>query len=593
MNIRETINEISNKYNLRICGLTYENKIKQSVRQILNNIPKNKIVGIKGAGEHTSQLLSLSEGAFSPQYIFNKRNKIVESSQIDGKTYTIYPDSYIDKVNLDVMIVSSYAHRREMEQDLKKYSNQFQIIDIYDELLKDGLEVNAPFYRNAEDTYENVLYYRKEYNKNSNATNLKNLIVAYLHICDFINYIKYSKEYIKKGFIDWEIINSAMIEMQNMLDGIKKVVSARKQKDIITIWNDQLGYSELKFAPYMNKASEESLFFENAYTMTPFTVPTFFEMFQGLKSLDDGIYHKQFPVFDSTNSELIEYITKEGYKFVYVGDEADARLFSEEYARGSYTYNSTCIRCVDLLQVLIDEERPVCAILHSLVETHNPYLSGELDSAKWYDWPRFMGDTEETAMKQMKKSLVYWDKQLNYFMNFLSDNAVRIYMSDHGKRFNIQPIYKNDTTHLVFFVLGKDVPSKRLRKMFSIYDYKILLQAIVENRFEEDYLCKDYCLLQETNIFNNATICYYIENGVEECGYAFRAVRTQTELYVKLSSGTQYYYILPDEETNHVCEEKYRHRVKELDKLAGDYFDNPRKYEEELAFFRKKFETHE
>ncbi len=35
-----------------------------------------------------------------------------------------------------------------------------------------------------------------------------------------------------------------------------------------------------------------------------------------------------------------------------------------------------------------------------------------------------------------------------------------------------------------------------------------------------------------------------------ESSDAFRAVRTEKELYVKLSSGKRYYYLLPDEETD-------------------------------------------
>lgn len=593
MNIMQSIDEIINKYNLEINGLTYEEKVKRAIKKILKDIPEDKVVGIKGAGEHTAQLLEMAGDFFEPQYIFNKANKKIEMACFAGKKYSIYPDYYINKVDIDVMVISSFAHRREMADDMKKLAPQIQIIDIYDEVSKIGLEVNAPFYRNARDTYENVIYYRNAYHNNANAVNLKNLIVSYLYICDFINYSQYSKEYIEKKYRDWEIIEKALRSIQLLLDEVRNNISSRKQKDIITVWNDQVGYGELQYAPYMNRKSENSMFFENAYTMTPFTVPTFLEMFQGLKSLDDGIYYKQFPVFDSCNSELLEYIEKKGYTFVYIGDDADAKLFSEKYRRDHYAYGSSCIRCIDLLQVLLDEECPVCVILHALVETHNPYLSGELDCAKWYEWPRFSGDTEEKAMEQMKQSLIYWDKQLNYYMNFLSENTITIYMSDHGKRFNTQPIYKEATTHLMFFVVGKDISAQNIEEMFSIYDYKCLLQAIIEEFLDVKFFCKDYCLMQETNVFNKGTICYYVENDVEENSCAFRAVRTKTELYVKISTGKKYYYILPDEESNHIREKKYSKRIMELDKLAGDYFDDPRQYEQELAFFRNKFETHE
>ena len=95
--------------------------------------------------------------------------------------------------------------------------------------------------------------------------------------------------------------------------------------------------------------------------------------------------------------------------------------------------------------------KPVCVILHELVETHNPYLSGGLDNSKYYEWPAFGGESEEAAMEQRKKSVLYWDKQLEFYINFMPDRCIKIFMSDHGARYNFQPIYKEATTHIIFF----------------------------------------------------------------------------------------------------------------------------------------------
>ena len=71
-------------------------------------------------------------------------------------------------------------------------------------------------------------------------------------------------------------------------------------------------------------------------------------MFQGLKPIDNEIYHKPFPAASSTNSKLIKELESSGYSFVYIGDEADARLFEEKYVISNYAYSSSCIRCVKL-----------------------------------------------------------------------------------------------------------------------------------------------------------------------------------------------------------------------------------------------------
>lgn len=593
MNIKETIADIAERYGLKVEGESFEAKIKRTIVQILNQIPRNKKIAIRGAGTHTKQLLSL-EGLDTTIFecIFDYATQEKRTIKIAEKMWDVYPSNAINEMDIDIVVISSYTHRKRIREELEKSEAQFEIIDIYDALKKGGVDVNAPFYRNAEDTYENVIHYRKAYMTDNNSRNLKNLIVAYLKICDFINFKKYAKEYITNAYEDYQHIEKAFDEIQLFMQSVKKQLRSRTQRDIIVVWNDQVGYCDLKHAVYMSKISENSMFFENAFTMTPFTMPVFYEMFQRLKSIDDGIYHRERSVTNAQNSEVIRDLEMAGYEFVYIGDESSAMVFEADCTIPSYVYNSSCVRCVDLLQKLLDEKRPVCAILHALTETHNPYLSGELDSAMWYEWPRFEGGTEEIALEQMKKSLAYWDKQLEYYMGFMPEACVKLFMSDHGKRYNYQPIYKEPTTHILFFITGNDVPEKRCKKMFSLYDFCKVIRCIIKNDYQEDDIFNEYVLMQETNMFHNTTIQYYIENDVEEHSHAWRAVRTEKELYVKISSGKEYYYLLPDEETNCIGQADEK-RIQQMEELAGDKFEDATAYTDRLAFFRKQFETHE
>ena len=592
MKIVDTIESIKEKYELNNKTGSFQEEIFQKVVQILEDIPKDKVVGIKGRGEHTHRLLSLAGNKFTPDYIFDRCAEIPEKCTYDNRTFHVYPDSEIANKKIDIIIISSFSHRNEMKEELKGYAGKFEILDLYDELHTRGIDINAMFYRATEDSYENVLYRRKQYFEKKTPETLNDVIVAYLEIRDFINYYKYSEEYVLKKYDGYEKISEAMLAIKEMFGKVRERLKERKQRDIITIWNDQVGYSELPYTGYLKEMSRESFFFENAYSMTPFTVPTFYEIFQHMTPLDDAIYHKQIPLFDADNTEIIRNCEHHGYDFVYIGDSYDAGLFQEKYAIGHYVYNSSCIRCLDLLQVLLDSEKPVFCILHALTETHNPYLSGELENAKWYEWPKFMGDTEEEVMKQMRISLAYWEKQLEFYMNMMPDNCVKIFMSDHGKRFNYQPIYKEPTTHIIFYIVGKGVPSKRIKKLYSIYDFDKLIDCVLNQNFDEDKMCRECINLQETNIFNRTAISYYVENHAEENTSAFRAVRTEHELYVKLSTGKKYYFLLPDEETNRY-EDKYMQRISELDLLAGDKFEDSREFEKELARFRNRFESHE
>lgn len=476
-------------------------------------------------------------------------------------------------MDIDIIIISSYSHRKEIRSELEKFQKNFIILDLYDELNNNGLDVNAPFYRNASDTYENVIYYRKKYFAGKNNFNLKNLVAAYLKIYDFINFKKFSREYIDNKYPGYRDIQGALDEIQNLLECVETEIKKRTQRDIIIVWNDQLDYSCLKYTPYMQEISKNSMFFENAYTMTPFTAATLWEMFQGLKTIDDGIYYNTPDAISQFNSNIIKELASAGYKFVYIGDEWDARLFEGKYVVADYTYSSSCIRYVKLLQELLNQDKPVCIILHELTETHNPYLSGELNSSKFYEWLTFGDSTEESALEQKRESARYWDKQLEFYMGFMPGNSIKIFMSDHGTRYNIQPIYKEPTTHIIFFITGGGISEGKYKTMFSIYNFYKIIHCILKGNYSEEEIFSDYVLIQETSIFNRTAIRYYFDNNALESSYAFRAVRTEKELYVKLSSGKKYYYLLPDEETNCIAEAD-QERILWLGKLTGDKFED-------------------
>lgn len=592
MVLKDSIALIAQKYGLECKGLDFQKRIKDTIVEILNQIPKDKKVVIRGAGEHTKELLLLEKCNAEFDAIFDYSVKEKEIKKIAGRERIVYSGKLLPEFGVDVVIISSYSHRKEIRAELEQIKSDFEIIDLYDELQKYGLYVNAPFYRNAEDSYENVTYFRNLYFAERSAENLKNLIVAYLNIYDFINFEKYIQEYIANQFSGYCEMKCAVAEIKKLLLDVRAKLKARKQRDIIVVWNDQVGYQDLHLTSFMYEESKKSLFFENAYTMTPFTVPTFYEMFMGLKSIDDGVYYRTVPVFDHTNSKMLKTVYDGGYEFVYIGDEVDAKLFEKDAAIPNYTYNSSCIRCMELVQKLLDSEKPVCAILHALVETHNPYLSGELNQAKWYEWPWFDGVSEKIALGQMEKSLQYWDRQLAFYMGFMPEQSIQIYMSDHGKRYNCQPIWKEPTTHIICFVTGKDVPSCHYDKMFSIFDFNKLIGCIIQGRYEEEAMCGEYVLMQERDIFNRSAIRFYLENNAQESICAFRAVRTKEELYVKLSSGRSYYYRLPDEETD-CLEVADKERIDWLDSLAGSKFEDVEERQAELAFFRRQFETHE
>ncbi len=127
---------------------------------------------------------------------------------------------------------------------------------------------------------------------------------------------------------------------------------------------------------------------------------------------------------------------------------------------------------------------------------------------------------------------------------------------------------------------------------WCIYDFYKIIHCILKNDYDLEEIFSSYVLMQETSIFNKTAIRYYFDNNAMESSDAFRAVRTEKELYVKLSSGKRYYYLLPDEETD-CTRQADKERLAWLDMLAGDKFEDLGKYKKEIENFSKQFDAHE
>lgn len=120
MDIKKSIKSIKEKYGLSIReGELYESRIKNKIIEVLNNIPDDKTVAIRGAGEHTEELLSL--GYYNDKFIciFDYSEQKKETRIIAGKEWEVYPCSAIDRMDIDIIVISSYTHRKKSVKNWK------------------------------------------------------------------------------------------------------------------------------------------------------------------------------------------------------------------------------------------------------------------------------------------------------------------------------------------------------------------------------------------------------------------------------------------------------------------------------------------
>ena len=112
------------------------------VKYILKNKLHGKKIAIKGCGIHTEKLLSLIKDELEVVCIIANEAKIsvLDIPVVRNEEFAVY--------NPDVIILSSYKFRHDMQEDLLKCNvpNTIEIVDIYEELSKAGLVLSHEFF---------------------------------------------------------------------------------------------------------------------------------------------------------------------------------------------------------------------------------------------------------------------------------------------------------------------------------------------------------------------------------------------------------------------------------------------------------------
>lgn len=595
--LNHQLEEIMQKYGIRQMGESYYDMILYHIGDILKKTCDGKRIVIRGCGRHTRHLLEVMP--FSPNIIAFSDRKSSDNMfyKWNEKEYPVLPMERLAEVSADVVLISSYTYRKEIREELGQHCKHICIIDIYDELIKRNFNLQEPFYNNTQKTYDNILLERIAYknaeNREEEEKHLRNMIYYSLRIRDFLNAFSYLEDYVNNDYRDSNRYQEFYERLKEFLEKIRGKFQERTERDIIIVWNDQLGYNELSYVPFIRQSAETGISFQNAFTTVPFTFGTFWAMFEKQLSVEDRIYFVKHDKIGE-NNRIIRMLEQKGYGFYYIGDGPTAKYFEEPYRKGYPSYDSSCVRCFDMLETLLNAETKMCIMLHGLVETHNPYLSGELEHAQWYEWP-YRDTSLEPVIEQIELSARYWDRELAFYLEILHANSSRILMSDHGKRYLNEPIYNDLANHVIFIMQDKRVKATKENRMFSLINLEQAIDYLSDEILsDEKYknIFSDVIRQQEVGIFNQTAIRYYMENGNQEALMPYRAVRGIEDKYILLSSGKEYYFRMPDEEQNEIDNPLYQKRIEELRKLAGNVFFNRVEYEMELQRFRRQYETH-
>lgn len=551
-------------------SLNIKNEIEKCIWSIFSSFKETDKIIIRGGGFHTEKLLKVIRKKYSKNIlnIVSIIDDDMRGEEIDG--IPIISKLQEENIKYDIVIISSFSYAKEMCYDYDE--SKVKIWNLYDEFNKQGYNLTAPFYYYIEGNYEIPLYYKNIYKLDKTKENLEMLIDSLLVLKDFKTSFYYIEEYINSGFDLYGIYEELKQSLFKMFNIIKKTLEYRKRQDIIMFWIDAVPYEKLSWLPFVYSKKDHTCFFKNAYTTTPYTHPTMHALFQGALRLEN--YSITQEEIDETNSEVIQDIQEANYSFFYAGYAGNKHI-SAKYRGENSSIEVNMIRMVSACKVywevmccLLNSKNPVYCIAHSVAETHEPYMSLFLENNRSYK------TSEVLEQKQNKKSYSYLNEQLEFYSNLLPDDMIKIYMSDHGNLLKLDTWqFREQRIHPFFLVEGKNIQANIINDIFSYINFKYIIKYILYE--DERYLKKaisEYSVIEDVDRYSLKYINSLLHSGNIEHGMAYRGVVTNSDKYIRLANGKEFYFILPDESKNLIDYSRFSDRIAELSKIAGDYF---------------------
>lgn len=584
--LQKRFDEIVNKLQDFGRSLKIEKEIENCITDILSEIDEKSRIIIRGGGIHTEQLLKMID----KKYRQEKLNIIaVVDDAMQGRT--IYGIPVVSRaqgqvMDYDMVMVSSFTYAKEMCLDYD--AEKIKVWNLYDDLLKRGYALEAPFYYYKEGTYEIPFHYLNLYEREPSKKNLEMVIDSLLVLKDFKTAFPYIQEYIDRGFDTEGIYMGAKEGLEVLLSEVKAEISARDGKDIVMFWIDSVPYRQLSWLPFVYSKKDSSCFFEKAYSTVPYTHPIMHAFLQGALRIED--YDVTENEINETNSEVLQNLQKAGYEFIYIGYSGGKHIPERFQADNSFADSdlskiaSACKVYWELLCQLSGSSKPLFCIAHSVCETHDPFLGVSLWKNRSYKWSEIVGQ------RQDRKSYEYLNGQLEFYADFLSEGITKIYMSDHGSSIESDIyVFAEPRIHAFFLIEGKKVPVKKINKIFGYIDFRFIMKYLLYGK--EEYLLKalnDYALIEEVDVYNANLVNHLLQEGLEEYGMSFRGVVTEEDKYVRLSNGKEFYFKLPDESENLAGDIRFSERVSMLSEIAGDIYLDINKYPE-FAYSKKLY----
>lgn len=584
------LNALIKQYDIYKWMPNMQNKIRieNLIVELFQEKLLNKKVAIWGGGWHTYHLLNALGNNCNIEYIFDKKPENTKKFHYGIKV--IPPEQGIEEV--DVVIISSFCSRRDIELEIiNEYEDVF-FIDLYDYFSQYGIVCNAEYYKWAYVSYDDIVVDRVRYQKSKDVNDLKRLIGDFIAIRDFKNAFCYIEELLQNDLEEYK-------RYKKFEDAVKEILNQIDCKDSIIInWIDALRYDEVDNMPFLTEIAKESVVFDNAYTPVNYTSGSLKTIINGKRYIDEHLYGDDSRMFQE--GELVSYLCKKGYELKILSGHwqeeiigYNIKILDYHKRYGGDTIPVSLLQWEAMLEATHSHKKAI--IIHMCAETHYPYKSALLNSMKTFREPdiflSFKNSQQKELMKQVRASQKYLDEQLEYYNQFYGRDAIVIFMSDHGQFRNDKPMCLEAWFHIMFMIKSKKYCAERINGIMCLTEFKNIMNSILETQPLKN-CTSEYALLQTDDPYSETFWRTILGSKSKDYILAYiqkRIIITPYDLYMRLKTG-QEFYLRKDSDKNLIDDERYIERIEELKEKCGDNFIDVEKepgYEHMIDFYSK------
>ncbi|MGN1167598.1 MAG: sulfatase-like hydrolase/transferase [Lachnospiraceae bacterium] len=592
--INKELNRICRKYKINYMypELDYLEYIEDVINEIIQNETVDNIYIVSDHQTDLNEMKRIIRGNRKVNYCLCKESDFLRNSAEKEVFF----------------LIVSFDSNLQIEMELYSCNNKnWKICNLYSYMQRRGVYINTPFYKIQKPliTYANILCTRKALeaaNDDERKWFYEKLICEYCEIRDFESLWTAIDQYIEKGYDKGNYL-CFKNELQKFLSALKKKIRTDKREHIIVNWIDNIGNNIEDFS-FLKNIREESIYFENAYTNIPWTRSTLVEFVTGLLGIEGKSYSSNMK-YTSKNSILLRLLEENGYQFRYYAYPQFEERFSyfekEAYIDNTYkNYNLKLPEAIEnvgcssklqweALRTMLLSPKKQFIIIHSMTETHGPFLSSQ-SSAYCAEFPIIKGykvEQQGIRLREEKKGHQSLDKILSFYNEFYGKDVVRVFLSDHGSN---QVSYADLRCKILFMVKSHKQISCKRKDLYSHVEFCKVVEDIIKSReirtFDKGYVILQNFDMQSMSKINDAKEIIRKGKNINYLSsfLQYRAVKTLTDTYVLFSNGEEVYFLnsdekewdgslkLPDVIHNRIREMEYTNRIQNLREMCGTSF---------------------